>query len=234
MNNIYEFVYGRCTMNGSWQIIDDSRLNKLYYVNNGYAKIHNGSKEYMLTAGNVYLFPQCNDIKAIDSENFDHTFFDFISRDVYRLDVFAEIKGLDDYFSFANRLIKAGKKHNTALGTLLEGMIEYINTEYKIPMLKNEILIKAVDMIYQKGGMITTQKLAERLNINESHFIRIFKKNMGTTPMKYIQSYRLAEGMRLLKEGYAVSDAARKCGYESPSAFCVAFSKKYGFVPSEV
>ena len=236
-NEIYSVVVSRCVVNKKWHIAKEVVVNRLYYVNNGSAVIRNGSKEHVLMAGHIYLFSQCNDIKSISANNFDHTYFDFTSSIIYRPDVFTEIDAQDNslmgYFSLVNMLIAEKEKYTSVLKGLLESVLEYINITYKPPILKNNIITMAMNCIYEKSSTITTSELAQKLNINECHFIRLFKKHMGTTPMKYIYSYRLADGMQLLDMGKSVAESAELCGYESASAFCVAFKKQYGISPSD-
>ncbi len=235
-NSVYYFYSSRSTVNGKWKTPKQYIFNRLYYVNSGTAVIYNGKCEHRLIEGHIYLFPQCNDFEPISAENFDHTYFDFTSKTIYRPDMFTEINSsennFDDLFKFINTLITQ-EKNSAALHKLLEGILDYINRRYEIPILKNNIVISAINYIHDNSSSVTTEELAKKLNINKSHFIRTFKKYIGLTPMKFIQSYRLAEGMNFINMGKSVAEAAQLCGYESPSAFCVAFKKQYGTVPSK-
>lgn len=206
-------------------------------MNSGSAVIINGGKRRVLTPGHIYLFPQCNDCQPLESNAFDHTFFDFTSNIIYDNNMFIEIAADDCctyIFSFVNAIISHKNSYNATLLKLLEAVLEYINQKFDAPVLKSNLLVDVMSYIYKNSATVNTSELANKFNLNKSHFIRLFKKHIGTTPMKFVYSCRLAMGFRYLKEGKNVCEAAELCGYTSATAFCVAFKKQYGVLPSEM
>ena len=77
MNQISLYTYGRYTANDAWYIDYSRVVNRLYYVNSGTAQILNSSEKYTLTAGKIYIIPQCRIFRPLGAEEFDHTYFDF-------------------------------------------------------------------------------------------------------------------------------------------------------------
>ena len=81
---------------------------------------------------------------------------------------------------------------------------------------------------------ITISEIADRVDFSESHFMRYFKENMGTSFVDYLRDYRLTMAARLL----LVSDEnilsiAEEVGFDNLSYFNRAFKKKYGVTPRD-
>lgn len=96
---------------------------------------------------------------------------------------------------------------------------------------KLRIVLKLVENSYMHK--ITIAEVADRIDFSESHFMRYFKENMGTSFVDYLRDYRLTMAARLLQ----VSDNTILCiseevGFENLSYFNRAFKKKYGVTPS--
>ena len=72
----------------------------------------------------------------------------------------------------------------------------------------------------------TLNELADVAGMSRSGFALNFKKLIGIPPMDYLTHWRMQIACELLKEeGQNVSTAANAVGYESESAFSVAFKK---------
>jgi len=54
---------------------------------------------------------------------------------------------------------------------------------------------------------------------------------MGTSPMNYLGTWRLALASRQLKEGHSVKSVARRVGFNSAEGFSRAYSRVYGKSP---
>lgn len=63
------------------------------------------------------------------------------------------------------------------------------------------------------------------------HFARLFKKESGLAVQEYIRQRRLIRASKEILDGSRILDAALSCGYQSPSGFCRAFKKEFGFPP---
>lgn len=97
---------------------------------------------------------------------------------------------------------------------------------------KLRIVLKLVENSYMHK--ITIAEVADRIDFSESHFMRYFKENMGTSFVDYLRDYRLTMAARLLQ----VSDNTILCiseevGFENLSYFNRAFKKKYGVTPRD-
>ena len=76
--------------------------------------------------------------------------------------------------------------------------------------------------------------VAELLDFSESHFMRYFKENMGTSFIDYLKEYRLTMAARLLLASDAsILTIAEEVGFDNLSYFNRAFKTHYGITPSK-
>jgi transcriptional regulator GlxA family with amidase domain len=81
---------------------------------------------------------------------------------------------------------------------------------------------------------LTLQRLAERANVCQRHFTRLFRKSFGSSPADFVESLRLGEARRLLQEGGSrIEQVAGAVGFASPDAFRRAFERRLGLTPSQ-
>ena len=232
---------GRCTVEGRWSIDRNRTFNRLYYVNSGSAVILNGKDEHTLTAGKVYLIPRCKTFEPLNADGFDHTFFDFYSSLVLRPDKIIELDGSDIYatafFEYIDRILAGGlgSKLVQPLELFLSGFLSMIEAEHgELLYVTSPSLTTALDIIHSEYHCVTTERLAKRLSLEKSYFIRTFSAAMGISPMKYIRSVRVAQGKLLIQNGASIAEAAERCGYSSPSAFYNATVAELGISPSSM
>ena len=97
---------------------------------------------------------------------------------------------------------------------------------------KLRIVLKLVENSYMHK--ITIAEVADRIDFSESHFMRYFKENMGTSFVDYLRDYRLTMAARLLQvTDNTILTISEEVGFENLSYFNRAFKKKYGMTPRE-
>lgn len=78
-------------------------------------------------------------------------------------------------------------------------------------------------------------ELSKMIGLNNYKLKKNFKEMFGVPVFKYLQNERLERAHDLLRTGNVTTqEAAWMVGYESISSFSNAFTKKFGFRPSEV
>ena len=81
---------------------------------------------------------------------------------------------------------------------------------------------------------ITVEKLARVANMSESNFYAAFKRMSGSSPMAYLNHYRLSVAANLLLE---TGDTANRIGYtvgiKDALYFSKLFKKTYGVSPRD-
>jgi len=84
------------------------------------------------------------------------------------------------------------------------------------------------------GSKITLEDLAEVSNISVSTCHRLFKKYTDSTPVTYINNYRLQMACNFLTTtDEKITQIAYRCGFEQPSYFNRLFQKTYRCTPKE-
>lgn len=79
---------------------------------------------------------------------------------------------------------------------------------------------------------ISLDELAKNVNLSKDHFIRLFKKETGSTPQQYINQKKVEQAqLALITEEMPVKNLAYQLGFEDPSYFCRLFRQLTGFTP---
>lgn len=84
------------------------------------------------------------------------------------------------------------------------------------------------------GQKMTITELSKQSNMSESHFMRIFKRETGLSPMDYLIRIRIEKAKKLLRIGKKnMTEVSQLCGFGSPSHFSSSFAKHTGVSPTE-
>lgn len=112
-------TFGREVVNGKWYISPKCNVNRIYFVNSGYALIQNGAHRYKLTEGKTYIIPKCNNFAPIEAKNFDHTFFDFYSEKILSpqkvIELNESMAEIKSFFDFINSIVLTKKIKSTGM-----------------------------------------------------------------------------------------------------------------------
>ena len=76
--------------------------------------------------------------------------------------------------------------------------------------------------------------LAALADMRRSQFIRTFTQTVGQPPLSYLTAWRLTLARVYLAEGDSVKRAGGKVGFGSAAAFSRAFTRRFGYPPSQV
>ena len=90
------------------------------------------------------------------------------------------------------------------------------------------------EIISSQEDIIKSGQLAELIYLTRESCCRLFKQLTGKTISRYICDYRVAQGIRLLREDrYSVTQVASMVGFGSSSRFAQAFRNVMDCSPSE-
>jgi AraC-like DNA-binding protein len=80
----------------------------------------------------------------------------------------------------------------------------------------------------------TVAQLAKSAGLSRSAFFERFTRTVGTSPMEYLLTWRMAMARTLLRqEDLGISEVAERIGYSSASTFSTAFSRHVGQPPRQ-
>lgn len=99
----------------------------------------------------------------------------------------------------------------------------------------NRIVENAVCFIYEHYAEdISSQVIADKLNVSDGYLRMIFKKEQKCTLKEYITQYRLEKAKKMLIESNKkVYEIAAACGFSSSQHFCRVFHQRMGVAPGE-
>ena len=104
---------------------------------------------------------------------------------------------------------------------ILKDEAEFLSTKNISKLLP---VIEYINLHYSEE--ITLEDISRIMNIDKSHFCRIFKKAMNTSFVKYLNFVRVCKAEKLLLEtNKTVAQIADEVGFSSPSYFAETFRK---------
>lgn len=130
-----------------------------------------------------------------------------------------------------------------------------VGYEYKVDALFSEILENiAVQKFTRSNGMkayfsglldyihsnftnpqLTVESFAERLNVSTVYLRRLFRDNIGTTPLRYLNDLRIRHATSLLESGYyTVAETAELSGFCDPKYFSTLYKARVGRSPIDI
>lgn len=120
---------------------------------------------------------------------------------------------------------------------LLSSLYREFNLSYEID--SNDLIIgdfgflkQYMDANFQKK--LSLNDLAKFSHFNKYYLIHNFKKQVGTTPMKYLLKKRVEEAIYLINyTNFSLADIAKNTGFSSLSYFSQAFKKITGLSPQD-
>jgi signal transduction histidine kinase/DNA-binding LacI/PurR family transcriptional regulator/AraC-like DNA-binding protein len=79
---------------------------------------------------------------------------------------------------------------------------------------------------------ISRRDIAQHVGLTEDHLTFCFRREVGTTPIAYLQRYRISQAKRLLKESQqTISDIALNVGFADRGYFSRVFHRETGVSP---
>jgi len=243
----YLYNFGRCLAPPGWNFTKMRDCNRIYVVYSGSGWYFDGETQRQFLPGNIYLLPIKSNFRAyqLDSDPLDHMFFDFSltpplrSGKAGQVDLSSAandhrlaalrytVKALEELLSDKNHLHM--QENTDTIKALFPGLLRQLCTVTGYTFSRDPRIESVMDRIHatHPDGSLDipdNEELASLLHLDISHFIRLFRREVGITPYQYIRSHRLNVASAYISSGTSVTDAARFVGYESVSALSHALA----------
>ena len=97
------------------------------------------------------------------------------------------------------------------------------------------LLRQMITFIYHEfQGTLSLDEIAQSANISRSKCCRLFQKYIDSSPVEFLNDYRLKISSDMLSDtDRKISDIAMECGFNSFSYYSAQFRKKYGTTPRQ-
>jgi YesN/AraC family two-component response regulator len=79
---------------------------------------------------------------------------------------------------------------------------------------------------------VSREAIARRVGVHENYLSRAFHKEVGVTPMVYLNRYRVRQAKAMLDQHQSVTEVALAAGFSSSAHFSRVFSAEVGVSPS--
>lgn len=122
-----------------------------------------------------------------------------------------------------------------ALGELIASYVIAFRSNAEFPetveKIRNMILQNYTNPDFELDGFIRS------MPFHYDYLRKVFKKELGLSPLEYMTSLRMKNAERLLStvwtSGYAIGEIAQMCGYDNALYFSRVFRKYYGCSPTQ-
>ena len=83
-------------------------------------------------------------------------------------------------------------------------------------------------------GDLSVESLAELANMSARNFVRVFTRDVGLTPGKFVEMSRIEAARSQLEQStLPIGEVARRCGYRTTDGMRAAFDRNLGVGPSD-
>lgn len=224
---------------GTIRMIRNRAHNGFVFCNKGELLFIKDEKEYLCDTQHVVLIPKGTDYD-IEVKKASQTFIVDFELDegkfaeMYRFPISESHSFYQDYLNMEKRIFGLASYKLANLSNLYDiaaRIDNYGHNEKKYGIIKeSEKYLE--ENIY--NGKISIQDIADKSNISEVYFRRLFKEKYGTSPIQYINVNRLKTAKNLLVEdNLSVSEISQVCGFLDVYSFSRAFKKWAGVSPSQ-
>lgn len=96
-----------------------------------------------------------------------------------------------------------------------------------------DALRRALGWLGQEGHEeVDLPALAQAAGVSPAQLVKLFRRHLGTTPIRYVWETRTRRGAQLLREtGLTVGEVAFRCGFQTPFHFSRWVRQLYGVAP---
>ena len=248
---------GRFVCTREYKIIRDNfNSYLLFYIEKGSMKIENEGKTYIAQVGDMGLinchFPHAY-IALEEGTVFVWAHFDgsntqqFYEQIVQRSHAVFHLAAQNNLKENLDAILELHRRGDSLSGVLIEpevsirlhcilcGLLFVTEEENGKADIRNNTIEKAIRYMRQNyRSPIEVKEIADEVGLSLFHFSRIFKQEVGCSPHEFMVILRINKAKNLLKTTeLSIAEIALQLGYEYPTSFVSAFSKRVGLTPKK-
>lgn len=104
----------------------------------------------------------------------------------------------------------------------------------RVPIVRDRKLSSVIEYISENfTSPLTTADLSRHFGYDEAYFCRRFKSATGIPVMKYLQTLRLENACKLIRQGVGIKRAAAESGFNDSGYFSRCFKILYNMTPAQ-
>lgn len=133
-----------------------------------------------------------------------------------------------------------GEQHSRALADAIVEILAFEEARFKrtSPAIHDKMSAPLRDVIGLMSANIdeplSQEQLSQYVGRSKRQIERLFRDQLGTTPVRYYLELRITESRRLLQHSeLSMVEVAVACGFVSPSHFSKCYTSFYGYSPSK-
>jgi AraC-like DNA-binding protein/quercetin dioxygenase-like cupin family protein len=207
------------------------------YILNGSANLICNNSIANLKSGNLVVIPP-----YVAHQTLIKHFFHYKVIRVPKLHSFANL----DYSQFGLTIIENNNLYNNQYNQWFDLIKTNDKEKNKIPdMFKRFLINQNSDLTTSKvllkkalihlennfNRSIPVEELSDLIHLSESHFQRLFKTNIGISPIRYLQNLRIEKAKEYIKVRNSFTDIAYDTGFFDQSHFNKYFKINVGMIP---
>ena len=238
LSNLYEYDDYSCP--ADWKVDEElSQVHRIYYCYGGDVDYESPQQKIKLKNNTLYLFPILKSYHMVHNADdplkclfFHVTLTKLLLNDIIEVPIHKD--SVEEHAVMILKKWIEAKKSRSDIINALNIIISAVEEKHELKYIEDERINSAISFMKTNyPEKITNEKLAQMINIDHRYFIRIFRKNCGCTPQKYLSEYRLFQASKLLAADYSVYQVAKMVGYEDAKAFSRFFKSATLQTPTE-
>jgi len=132
-------------------------------------------------------------------------------------------------------LYGVGSKEERLAKVMIDELYQQPEVATDLPMPTDHRLVLISEwFIADPSCALDINQLGNKVGLSGRSVSRLFKQETGLTFQQWRQRLRLSAALTWLESGSSVTEVAINCGYDSLSAFVVAFKSQFGQTPGQM
>ena len=130
------------------------------------------------------------------------------------------------------------RRPETLTAHLVQGLVVVLRSQWRQsegPLGRHPGLQRAMAVLRrQPESLFDARLLARQAGLSVSHLNKLFRREVGCSPLQYQTDLRMSKARRLLSDPYlSISEVARQCGWEDRNYFIRRFRALHGLSPRQ-